>query len=90
MFGAIRWRRFQDFSLREMGGLLRDSQHILIFTQGAAVTDDRKIVAFIQTWMYFGLLSEVVGRAIDFSLFKQQTETGDVVLFVHAPGSDHQ
>ncbi|KUJ15055.1 uncharacterized protein LY89DRAFT_784082 [Mollisia scopiformis] len=42
--------------------------------------DDRKLEAFLQNWLYFGLLSEVFGSFIDIQEFITSTKDGEHVV----------
>lgn len=53
----------------------------LNFHRGGVKQSDEKVIAvFVQTWLYFGLLSTALRHTIDVDLFRKSSVDGTVVL----------
>ena len=48
----------------------------VFYHDGSKVTDDAQVAAFLQRWLYFGLLSEVTEQYIDLTWFERSTSSG--------------
>ena len=49
-------------------------------THSPTSTAGKDLVSLMQTWLYFGLLSEFLGSPVDMEPFKQVSDSGSVVL----------
>ena len=47
---------------------------------GETLTDHGKIATLLQTWLYFGLLSDVTGIQVPMAMFQKETEKGNLLL----------
>lgn len=47
---------------------------------GRKVDDDRELASFLQLWLFFGLLSQVLGKRVETTPFRYETNDGRVLL----------
>ena len=71
---------FETFPSRKGLTLERRSIYISFTREGVTVSDDGTIADFMQTWLYFGFLSEAVSHVVDYKKFIRRTSNGDELL----------
>ncbi|OAP60327.1 hypothetical protein AYL99_05329 [Fonsecaea erecta] len=52
--------------------------HVTFEHHGERVSNGTQIASFLQTWLYFGFLSEVTGQLVDSTQFRKETTSGNV------------
>lgn len=70
------------------GWTLEQRPGVYAFTyHGREVTDNNAIAAFLQTWLYFGLLHKITGGHVDVENFQRLSNSGEIYLSSRSLGA---
>ena len=71
---------FHDYPQRNGWNIEFRANGIPIINHSPTSHANKHLVSLMQTWLYFGLLSEFLGAPVDMEPFKQASESGSTVL----------